>query len=56
MQPAWHLTAIETFNLGWDSMILVERQCGARITVINRDLPDSREQRETLLAKGECVR
>ena len=56
MNPAWQLSAIETFNLGWDSMILVERQCGARVTVINRDLPDSSEQLESLLAKGDCVR
>jgi len=55
MNPAWQLSATQTFNLGWDQMILLERQCGARVTVINRDLPDSSEQRETLLEAELCT-
>jgi len=56
MQPARRLSAIETFNLGWDQMFLVEEIPGTRVTVINRDLPDRGEQAEMLLAMGQGIR
>jgi hypothetical protein len=55
MKPAWQLAATQTFNLGWDQMILFEGDHGAASQLFYRDvaLTDNRDQRDHAPMAGE---
>lgn len=42
MKSAWQVTATQTFNLGWDQMILLEGD-SAQVKVIYRELTSTND-------------
>ena len=46
MKSAWQLTATQTFNLGWDQMILLEGNT-AQVKVIYRALESHSDDEST---------
>jgi hypothetical protein len=45
MKPAWQVTSTQTFNLGWDQMILLEGD-SAQVKVIYRDVTPSTDDEQ----------
>jgi hypothetical protein len=38
MKPVWQLATTQTFNLGWDQMILLEGRPGTHVKLVYRDV------------------